>query len=228
MQHLNVLPDWDMFQTDHEFSRFHAAARCLSGGPIYITDVPGKHDIALIDQMTAKTPDGRLIILRPEKVGHTSDVYVAQSEHRLLTIQTQHAGAAVLGIFNVTSSTLCEFIHLDRFGLISTSSSYIVRCHTSGRIMGPYNMTDNLPMTEVTLGERCYEIMTAYPITAIGDAHVAVLGLLGKMATVAALRDVKFIHSDSSSTVEIQISLKGLGVLGTDLSIYLPWGLIPR
>ena len=26
-QHLNILPDWDMFQTDHEFAGFHAAAR---------------------------------------------------------------------------------------------------------------------------------------------------------------------------------------------------------
>lgn len=29
-QHLNVLPDWDMFQTDHPWAGFHAAARCLS------------------------------------------------------------------------------------------------------------------------------------------------------------------------------------------------------
>jgi hypothetical protein len=40
-QHLNLLPDWDMFQTAGPFPDMHAAARCLSGGPIYVTDVPG-------------------------------------------------------------------------------------------------------------------------------------------------------------------------------------------
>lgn len=39
-QHLNVIPDWDMFQTVHEYSGFHAAARCVSGGPIYIVCSP--------------------------------------------------------------------------------------------------------------------------------------------------------------------------------------------
>lgn len=36
-QHLNVLPDWDMFQTDHKWAGFHASARAISGGPIYVT-----------------------------------------------------------------------------------------------------------------------------------------------------------------------------------------------
>ena len=52
-QHLNLLPDWDIFQTNHTYSGLHAAARCLSGGLIYITDEPGVHDIKLISQMTA-------------------------------------------------------------------------------------------------------------------------------------------------------------------------------
>ena len=30
VQHLNVLPDWDMFQTSHPYSGFHAASRCVS------------------------------------------------------------------------------------------------------------------------------------------------------------------------------------------------------
>src|SRR5271163_4632165 len=47
VQHLNVLPDWDMFQTSHPYSGFHAAARCISGGPIYITDSPGQHNVSL-------------------------------------------------------------------------------------------------------------------------------------------------------------------------------------
>jgi len=41
-QHVS-LPDWDMFATsmsDENFVRMHAVARCISGGPIYISDAP--------------------------------------------------------------------------------------------------------------------------------------------------------------------------------------------
>jgi hypothetical protein len=87
-QHLNVLPDWDMFQTSHPWAGFHAAARCLSGGPIYITDSPGKHDVNLIKQMTARTPRGNTVILRPPIRGKTSQAYTSYDELRLLRIET--------------------------------------------------------------------------------------------------------------------------------------------
>jgi hypothetical protein len=57
-QHLNILPDWDMFQTSGPLPDLHAAARCSSGGPIYVTDVPGQHDVDLIRQMTSKSSSG--------------------------------------------------------------------------------------------------------------------------------------------------------------------------
>jgi len=79
-QHLNVLPDWDMFQTHHDRAAYHAAARCISGGPIYITDVPGEHDIELIKQMTGLTPRGKTVILRPSVLGKAMDPYTGYEE----------------------------------------------------------------------------------------------------------------------------------------------------
>ncbi len=81
-QHLNVLPDWDMFQTSHQYSAFHAAARCINGGPIYFTDTPGEHDINLINQITARNKENT-IILRP-RVARTTYVYAGNKEKRLL------------------------------------------------------------------------------------------------------------------------------------------------
>ncbi len=40
--------DWDMFLTEHPTAKYHAAARAVSGGPIYFADEPGKHDAMLI------------------------------------------------------------------------------------------------------------------------------------------------------------------------------------
>lgn len=90
MKYLNVLPDWDMFQTVHEYSGFHAAARCISGGPIYITDVPGEHDMDLIDQMTGLTPRGKTVIFRPSVLGKTVYPYMGYDDDSLLKVGSYH------------------------------------------------------------------------------------------------------------------------------------------
>lgn len=90
MEHLNVLPDWDMFQTVHEYSGFHAAARCISGGPIYITDVPGEHNIDLIRQMTGVTPRGKTVIFRPSVIGKVVNPYNGYCDNLLLKVGSYH------------------------------------------------------------------------------------------------------------------------------------------
>ena len=89
-QHLNVIPDWDMFQTIHEYSGFHAAARCVSGGPIYITDVPGVHDLDLIAQMTGTTTRGKTVIFRTSVVGKSLVPYASYDHDTLLQVGTYH------------------------------------------------------------------------------------------------------------------------------------------
>jgi hypothetical protein len=89
-QHLNVIPDWDMFQTVHDYSGFHAAARCVSGGPIYITDVPGQHNLDLIAQMTGPTPRGKTVIFRPSVLGKALDQYNGYDDETLLLVGAYH------------------------------------------------------------------------------------------------------------------------------------------
>jgi hypothetical protein len=89
-KHLNALPDWDMFQTVHDYSGFHAAARCVSGGPIYITDVPGQHNVDLIRQMTGVTPRGKTVIFRPSVVGRSVYPYMGYHDNLLLKVGSYH------------------------------------------------------------------------------------------------------------------------------------------
>ena len=116
-QHLNVIPDWDMFQTNHAYSAFHAAARCVSGGPVCFTDKPGEHNIDLINQMTRKAPVKR-IILRPD-VGKSTQVYVGHDERTFCKIATysgpEGSGSSILGVFNVGESPLLDFVALEVF-----------------------------------------------------------------------------------------------------------------
>jgi raffinose synthase len=46
-----ALPDWDMFQSSHPAAGFHAAARAISGGPVYVSDKPGQHDFGLLAKL---------------------------------------------------------------------------------------------------------------------------------------------------------------------------------
>ena len=50
--------DWDMFQSKHPFGAYHAAARALSGGPVYTADAPEGIDAALLRRVALA--DGRV------------------------------------------------------------------------------------------------------------------------------------------------------------------------
>ena len=53
-------PDWDMFQSHDEAAEYHAAARAVSGGPVYFTDEPGKERPEILKRLALA--DGRLLM----------------------------------------------------------------------------------------------------------------------------------------------------------------------
>ncbi|XP_022847247.1 stachyose synthase-like [Olea europaea var. sylvestris] len=53
-----ILPDWDMFQSDHCCAKFHAGSRAICGGPVYVSDSLGGHDFALLEKLVF--PDGTI------------------------------------------------------------------------------------------------------------------------------------------------------------------------
>ena len=217
-QYLNILPDWDMFQTDHPWAAFHAAARCVSGGPIYFTDEPGKHDIGLIHQMTAPTPRGNTVILRPDTVGSSMQQYVDYQEEKLLKVGTfvgtQGEGNGILGIFNINQKRISELLSLREFPGILDSKSYIVRAHTSGKVTSIMDGRSKTASMGMDLGVRGWEIMTAYPLHDLRPgSRIANLGLLGQMTGSAAVLS-SWIVQDSAGKIVITTTLKALGILG--------------
>lgn len=213
-QHLNILPDWDMFQTAHEFASMHAAARCLSGGPIYFTDVPGQHDLGVIHSMTAKATDGRVIILRPETAGVTMEQYVKPQSSRFLRIGTTHQNASLLGVFNIGDRSRVELVKLGSFRNISAGQKHVVRKHTNGQILGPFGLDDTISVVSVELDPTRCEILTACPIQTHKGVDVAVLGLLEKFSGAAAVRSVDFAADPNSNATILSVSMKAVGTLG--------------
>ncbi|CAN0571990.1 unnamed protein product, partial [Ectocarpus sp. 12 AP-2014] len=54
--------DWDMFQTGLGGSNpswFHAAARAISGGPVYVSDRPGQHNADILRKLVLE--DGSVL-----------------------------------------------------------------------------------------------------------------------------------------------------------------------
>ncbi|KAK4545502.1 hypothetical protein LTR36_002852 [Oleoguttula mirabilis] len=235
-QHLNVLPDWDMFQTSHPWAGFHAAARCVSGGPIYFTDEPGKHDIQLIRQMTAQTIRGKTVILRPQMIGRAMDPYNAYDSQALLKIGTYvgmaHTGTGILGVFNVSGRHVSELIQLSDFPGTEGEGEYIIGSFTSGGVLSqPMSRGGGADaMTGLELKTQGWEILAAYPLRSFTlQAHdanakaekkpvsVAVMGLVGKMTGAAAVTGCD-MYVEANGRLRIWVGLKALGTLGLYVS----------
>lgn len=234
-----------MFQTNHVWSGFHAAARCISGGLIYFTDEPGKHDLGLIDQMTAKTATSR-IILRPN-VGKTTQVYAGHLEPVLCKFGTYWApegiaGSAILGVFNVGQHPLSELFSLQAFPKIQPDQAYVIRTHTTAQISRRVKLRDAAPAVLLNLPEWGYEILTAFPLlsfpisnnsTTVGTVvaqvtEIAVLGLLHKMTGLAAVKktEINLLDDDEAGRkLQINTTLKALGILGKIFSAPTPHSL---
>ncbi|GAB7358368.1 hypothetical protein MBLNU230_g2438t1 [Neophaeotheca triangularis] len=225
-QHLNVLPDWDMFQTSHPWASFHGAARAISGGPIYFTDEPGKHDFKLIGQMTAQTPRGKTVILRPHTVGKATNPYNTYNERAMLKITTYvgmaKTGTSILGVFNTTQQALSEFLTLSDFPG-TESGDYILASFTTGRISKPTSRGQNSAMVGLELPVQGWEIVAAYPLRTFemkSSKHpvsVSLLGLMGKMTGAAAVTGYD-VYVETNGRLRMWTSLKALGVLGVYVS----------
>ena len=132
-----MLPDWDMFQSKHPAAAFHAAARALSGGPVYVSDKPGEHDFDLLRQLVL--PDGS--VLRCAQPGRlTRDCLFTDPtrEPVLLKIFNRYADrGGIVGLFNAhapfgTASKLTgETSAADVAGL-SPAESHAARAFRSG------------------------------------------------------------------------------------------------
>lgn len=225
-QHLNALPDWDMFQTSHDWAAFHAAARCVSGGPIYFTDKPGEHDLELIGQMCAQTVQDKTVILRPSRVGKTVEPYNPYDAQKLLKIGTyvgmSEVGSGILGVFNVGKSNLTEFVRLDEFPG-TEKGEYVVGSFRLQEVSGPMHRGDDKAFVGLEMGTRGWDILTAYPAPSFHlsssrqPVRAAVMGLLGKMTGAAAVSSAK-ARVEPNGRLRVSVSLKALGVLGLWLS----------
>jgi raffinose synthase len=178
-----VQPDWDMFQSGHRAGPFHAVARAVSGGPVYVSDKPDGHDFELL--RTLVLSDGSVLRARGVAVPTRDCIFGDPlSLPVLFKVWNENAANHVLGVFNARYSEQGERLE----GSVSPSdvpglapgeyALYFGRARRLAKVA--HEGTQSL-----TLGTLEAEIVT---IAAL-DRGVAALGLADKLNGGAALTE---------------------------------------
>lgn len=92
-------PDYDMFQSGNLGAEFHAASRALSGGPVYVCDVPGKQNFDMIRRFC----DRNGLLLRPDRPALPSEdclLVDVQHDHIPLKLTNRSGECGLLGVFH--------------------------------------------------------------------------------------------------------------------------------
>ncbi len=100
-----VYPDFDMFQSHHPDAIFHAIARALNCGPIYLTDAPGPQNLDVLWPLIYS--DGR-IIRADAPLMPTTDCLFQVQEPRPLKAYSFANGVGLLGIWNCADADQVE------------------------------------------------------------------------------------------------------------------------
>jgi len=93
-------PDYDMWQTHDQFPAYHAVARAISGGPVYVLDKPGRSRLEYLWPLILS--DGRLIRVKEPGLPARKSLFVDPYTDRAPLMAFARAGdAGALAVWNV-------------------------------------------------------------------------------------------------------------------------------
>lgn len=192
-----------------------------------ITDVPGEHDVELINAMTALDARGRRIALRPEPARATR-VFDEYTEGNILKIgTTTKAGGRLLGLWNIAEKDANCLVSIGDFpDLKGMDGKVVVRSYKAGDVFGPFGLSKVLGHKDgigvdgliyATIPVRDWDILTMYPVSTTNlGAHeisIAPLGLADKIGGAAAILhwDCSSVVGDGATSIRVNVKLKALG-----------------
>jgi len=178
-----MLLDWDMFQSSHGRGSFHAAARAISGGPVYVSDKSGDHDFSILHRLVLS--DGT--ILRSEYSARpTLDcLFFSPNESNApFKIFNINGDCGVVGVFNLNHDPLSGS------SPVAGSVSIADIPHLKGEgYVGFLYQQDHLwkasrgVIQTITLHEGGWELVSFAPV----EHGFAALGLSEKYNSTAAI-----------------------------------------
>jgi raffinose synthase len=203
-------PDWDMFQSHDPHAEYHAVARAISGGPVYVTDKPGRERASILRRLAFN--DGRLLMLdEPAQV--TRDLLL--DDPALAAVPLKVFGritrdgvhASMVAAFNVNKSArqvagalhVADVAAVDEVG--GAALSVAVYQRSNGRV-GLLNARQ--PTLPLSLDEFGFDLFTLAPAV----RGFAAFGLLDKYLGPAA------INSQRRERNEVVLRLSEAGEFG--------------
>jgi hypothetical protein len=198
-------PDWDMFQSHDPHGAYHAVARAISGGPIYITDKPGMEHADLVRPLAYS--DGRLLMLdEPGQVTRDillTDVALEPTALKVFGVITRPGlSAGMVAAFNVNKSAQrvagkLNITDVEGFPGAGVNGPMPVAVYrrSSGSASLLNARQSSLPFSLDGFG---YDLFTLAPV----NQGVAVFGLLDKYLGPAAVVSLK--REANSVTVRLR------------------------
>jgi raffinose synthase len=196
-----VLPDWDMFQSHETAGAFHAAARALSGGPVYTADIPEQSDPAILSALAF--PDGSVPLCTDHARPVPSSLYQDYREKgKIYTIyNTTPGGGVILNAMNCTSpddrdtQTAREQLPLAGIPAFAGDCLYTGIARQTGEVLEPF--TPLKKMIPVALNPLEFQIFQFAPII---DGFAA-FGLLNLYNIGGGIRDLR--HENETTVVDL-------------------------
>ena len=197
-------PDWDMFQSHDPRAEFHAAARAASGGPVYVTDEPGRERADVLRPLAFS--DGRLPMLdEPGQVTRDTLLRDAALEPIPLKVfgRVTRPGftSGVVAAFNVNKSAprvTGELRAADVEGLLPSGGGGRARVAVYRRSDGRAFMLEGDRALPLSLAEGGFDFFTLVP----AERDFAAFGLLDKYVGTAGIVSQDF--SGGAVTVRLR------------------------
>jgi len=190
-----VFTDYDMFQSHHPHAEYHAIARALSGGPIYISDIPGKQNFKLLDKLI--TYDGKILRTDQSLVPIKDCLFQVQGNELLKTF-SRTGNTGMLAIFHATEAQKLKTTW-------TVSDIPFLKNDVSADSFVVYDMLNSKvqlvtkEQTQITALNRME--VALYWVSPLKN-NITLLGLLDKYNGPAAIDSVQ--HSDSTLSFKVK------------------------
>jgi len=178
------IPDWDMFQTHSEGAELHAAARAISGGPVYVCDYPEKQNFDILNALV--TSDGKLLGCKTPALPAEDCLFSdCLHEKKLLKLCNTNGKIGVMGIFNCYaenepvsgSYSVADIKNMvgEKFAVYSFRNKTVT-------------VSDKNSLLNITLDNGDYDVITISLI----ENGIAPLGLTQKYNASAAVKSTEW------------------------------------